>query len=450
VLEGDLSDFSLPDILRLLAFTSKSGELRLQQGDATGRVVLVDGHVRDVSADARRLPLARRLLGTHRVDPAALRAVLTGRETLPSDGELASLLIDQGHVDAETAATAMREQAVDGGFDLLRWRSGSFRFDTAEGDARERLARTTGTLDLTVDALLSEVDARRDAWNDLAERTGDATAVATIVRPPAPAEARVAPDGWELLALIDGRRSIGELVELSGRGEFASRRTLAALLEQGVVQVGPPGNGAATERLLTAHRELTALEAKLAGGDAGGSAGRGEAAAPTPDDARHSWAATWEVATPATAEAPVPAASAAVAAPQAAAPQAQEASAPEPSAPEASAAGGAEGTAAGRIPPADAPRETLFSAPAAASEPSSADRSDERSDTDDRAQPATSMPVLATTGQERPSAATPTTIPPSVPSVTPLRTRVRADRISTDPTIDPDLVTRLIDGVERL
>jgi hypothetical protein len=34
--------------------------------------------------------------------------------------------------------------------------------------------------------------------------------------------------------------------------------------------------------------------------------------------------------------------------------------------------------------------------------------------------------------------------------VTPLRTRVRADRLATDPTIDPDLVTRLIDGVERL
>jgi hypothetical protein len=34
--------------------------------------------------------------------------------------------------------------------------------------------------------------------------------------------------------------------------------------------------------------------------------------------------------------------------------------------------------------------------------------------------------------------------------VTPLRAKVRTDRMSTDPEVDEDLVKRLIDGVEGL
>jgi hypothetical protein len=452
VLEGDLTDFSLPDILRLLSFTSKSGQLGLQQGDASGRVVLVDGHVRDVSADARRLPLARRLLGTGRVDPAALRATLAGRETLPSDAELASLLVHQGHLDAETAATALRDQAVDAGFDLLRWRSGSFRFDTAEGEAKQRLAGTTGSFDLTVDALLAEVDARREAWSELAERTGDATAVVTIVRPPDAGAVRVEPDGWELLALIDGRRRLEELVELSGRGEFATRRTLAALLEQGVVEVGPPGDGATTERLLTAHRELTALETKLGG------AGGVEHPDPVAASAPPFRAPPADRPAPPSSDAPAPSAEPSAdhltewTAELPAAPSAEE---PVASDREDTLFGARHDTRdddRGAEPVAAPASAATVGAPAAATQPSSADRSDDRPDPVERVEPANSMPRMAAVEGERPAAgiATPTTIPPSAPGVTPLRTRVRADRLATDPTIDPDLVTRLIDGVERL
>jgi hypothetical protein len=353
VLEGDLTDFSLPDILRLLAFTSKSGRLQLHQGEAAGRVELAGGRVRDVSADARRLPLARRLVGAGALEPAAVREALAGDDELPTDAELAARLVARGVLDEEQAAEAVKEQAIDAAFGLLQWRQGSFRFDGAD----EGADGTAGPLDVSVDDLLGEVEARGEAWRELTERTGDGDAVVTIGRP-AGGKVEIDRHGWALLALVDGRRRLDDLAELSGRGAFATRQTLAALLDQGVVTVGAGEGQAPAERLLAAQRELGALEAALGG-------------------------------------------------------------APEP--PVATSADAPAGASTGEPTPSSAadPRR-----PEAAEVTTTSDATDE----------AVEAPTVPPPGAE-PSA---------------LRTKVRADRIAADPNVDPELVDRLIDGVERL
>ena len=44
-------------------------------------------------------------------------------------------------------------------------------------------------------------------------------------------------DEWALLALIDGRRRVGDLVELTGSGQFAVVSTLAALVSRGLLEI---------------------------------------------------------------------------------------------------------------------------------------------------------------------------------------------------------------------
>jgi hypothetical protein len=245
VLEGDLSDFTLPDILRLLAFTTKTGRLHIEGDRDHGRVDLVDGRVRDASADARHLRLARRLIGLGHADGDTLVSVLQGRDQLPTDLELVRELVRDNELDPGLAGGLLREQTLDAVFDLLRWERGSFRFEMRMG-----VDTSPPDLDLKVDDLLAEADQRLEAWPGIEERTGAGHAVVTISRPSG-GTPDIDSDGWGLLSFVVGHRTVDDLVALSGRGQFETRRTLGSLVDVGVVTVGEAGRGGAVGPLIS-------------------------------------------------------------------------------------------------------------------------------------------------------------------------------------------------------
>jgi hypothetical protein len=261
VLAGDLEEFTLPDILRFLASACKTGRLALQRAGGAGRIDLTDGRVREASADADRLAIARRLLGAGLVSTDDLTDVLRGGDSLPSDLELARSLGQAGLVESGTLAEVVREQSLDAVSDLLRWEEGSFRFEGGTPDLRGEQV-----LDLTVpvDELLAEAHARLGSWRSAAERTGDADGVVTIARPRGErTQVSLPPDGWWLLSLVDGRRTVADLAQLSGQGDYRTRRTLVALIDEGFVDVGGLAGPSQVERLLADHDRLAALEREL-------------------------------------------------------------------------------------------------------------------------------------------------------------------------------------------
>jgi hypothetical protein len=261
VLEGDLGDFTLTDILKLLSFTNKTGRLGIVTDDARGRVDLVGGRLRDASAAADHLPLARRLLGRRLLDGSVVQALLGAAETLPTDLELARQLIARDQGSAEAVGEVLQEQTLDAVFDLLRWTTGTFRF---ESGTDPEAADTPPVLELSVDHALNEAARRLEAWPEVHERTGPGNAVVHVGRP---SETSVAVDanGWQLLGLADGKRTVDELSVLCGRGQFDTRSTLAALLELGVVTIATDGSGDVEDGLLADQALLSRLEASLSG-----------------------------------------------------------------------------------------------------------------------------------------------------------------------------------------
>jgi hypothetical protein len=398
VLEGNLDDFTLPDILRLLAFTSKSGRLAIHREGAAGRIDLADGRLREASADADRLSIARRLLGAGLVSVADLEPVLRDRAALPTDLELARALVDAGTLESGTLAEVLREQTVDAVFDLLRWTEGSFRF---EGGAPDASGGQVLDLAVPVDEVLTDATARLEAWPAVAERTGDGDAVVTISRPAGErAQVSLPPDGWSLLSLVDGRRTVTELASLSGQGEFRTRRTLVALLDEGVVTVGDTEGRGHVERLLAEHDRLATLETDL-----------GAPARPRPtSDARS--------------------------------PQDQPGTDRSRSATASSSPTGAAG------PATSTPNPPAASAPAADAPAAKAPAlGSVRANTSAANRPG---PVTVR-AEELPTAAEPTPAPTETePAEAAARGKARGGRLRTDPSVDADLVRRLIDGVESL
>jgi len=232
-LEGSLDAFSLPDIFQLLSNTGKTGGLHLAHDGSDGVVFFANGKVTGASADGSRQPLARRLIGSGAVADDALAAAVERASGGEGVGVVKALLESQA-VEPELLRQAVSDQSVDAVFDLLRWGNGDFAFVMDEANPDD-----VG-VSLVVETVLTDADSRRDSWDSVSRVVSAPTAVLSmpVVLPQDPAVTR---DEWALLALIDGRRSVSDLVDLTGCGQYAVVSTLAGLVERGLLAVQADG-----------------------------------------------------------------------------------------------------------------------------------------------------------------------------------------------------------------
>jgi hypothetical protein len=192
-------------------------------------VFFASGQVTGASADGSRQPLARRLVGSGAVGDEALAAAVEAATNGDGLGVVRALL-DAGAVDEGLLRQAATDQAVDAIFDLLRWRSGDFAFVMDESNPDDVGVR------LAIESVLADAEARTSTWETVSQVVPSSKALLAmpVVLPADPAVSR---EEWSLLALVDGRRSVGELVDLTGSGQYAVVSTLAALVQRGLLEV---------------------------------------------------------------------------------------------------------------------------------------------------------------------------------------------------------------------
>lgn len=253
-LEGTLDAFSLPDIFQLLSYTKKTGALHLRRtadsGEpAHGVVHLRDGAVTGARADVRRQALGRRIVGAGVVDEQTLAEAVARVQTDPSCG-LARALADSGSLSEDFSRALATEQATDAVFDLLRWPDGEFAFVVDEADPDD-LGAT-----LPVEDVVAEGQRRLQTWAEAQMPAPDA--VVALAPSPA-ADPVLSRDEWSLLSLVDGRRTVAELVILSGRGDYVAVSAIAGLVDRGLLALG----GSAGD-LARRHELLSVLEGDAA------------------------------------------------------------------------------------------------------------------------------------------------------------------------------------------
>ena len=253
-LEGTLDAFSLPDIFQLLSFTKKTGTLHLRFNDQHGVVHLREGAVTGARADASRQELGRRLVGAGLVDDDAFADAVEKVLQVSGSG-LGKALADGGTLDAAVIKKVGTEQATDAVFDLLRWPEGEFAFVVDETDPDDLGAS------VSVEEIVAEGRRRLETWNALTGSAMSTSAVVALAAAPA-TDPAVNREEWALLALVDGVRSVGDLVLLSGSGEYVVVSVLAGLVERGLLLIGDRSVGASA--VVQRQTLLAVLEGKAA------------------------------------------------------------------------------------------------------------------------------------------------------------------------------------------
>lgn len=231
-LQGNLDDFSLPEILQLIAVQQKSGVLKLTAGDDVAVIFFEGGKVvstRDRRRNAKD-PLKPFLVKTGRVTEPQLRQV----ETIEGESrrELTDILLSGNYLTSEQLTHAVEEQIQDTLHQLLTWKTGTYHFS---GDART-VPKFAVNVRLNTEGLLMESMRRID---EMARYREELSSTAMVLRPKAlavpPTEMTEAER--RVLPLIDGLRPIRDIMAQSKLVDFEVYEALHHLLEQGVVEI---------------------------------------------------------------------------------------------------------------------------------------------------------------------------------------------------------------------
>jgi hypothetical protein len=239
-LEGSIDAFSLPDIFSLLSMTKKTGGLHLRRADAHGVVWLGDGLITGGASDLSRLSLVYRLAGSGHVADNHLSAAI---DEVAQNDELgiARALRDSRAIDEGELHSVVCEHVVDTVFDLMRWPDGNFEFVVDEANMDDvGVARE-------VEEVVSEARRRMDIWTAIDELVVASETVLSLTLD-LESDPELQRDEWALLALVDGRRTVGDIVTICGRGEYSVVVALAELVGRGLLRANEPAGVAALIR----------------------------------------------------------------------------------------------------------------------------------------------------------------------------------------------------------
>jgi len=234
-LEGNLKDFSLAEMFRLLASGSKTGTLHVDSTSGDGVVCFKGGQVFYANSGGNREPVGKRLVRAGIISEKQLRqaqGLMKIQKKDKADRKLGQILVDEGYLDSDVLEGFIREQISDALFDLLRWEDGELRFESDElcDDADLGLAAP-------VEAVLSDAEKRLETWKKIRDKIPSMDTRFMMAPGPGqkPIDIHLKPREWMILCYLHGGRSVSELVGLTGYNDFDVAKVLYGMYAGGLI-----------------------------------------------------------------------------------------------------------------------------------------------------------------------------------------------------------------------
>ena len=232
MIRGTFTEFSLPELIRLVSETHKTGVLEITGAEGSGRLLFLDGCVCGSHTAAAREPLGRKLVRAEAVtEPELWRALDDQTRT---HQRLGQVLIARGSTTLEQVQAALREQIEDGGIDIIALGPTEFEWKSEPPDESSPVL-------ISPETFLHGLAERVREIEEIRARIPEADSVVSInPSPPGdPLDLHISRTEWRMLSLLGARRTVGDLTQYSGSGDIHTLRALYRLIEGGLIELGP-------------------------------------------------------------------------------------------------------------------------------------------------------------------------------------------------------------------
>ena len=238
ILEGVLRAVSVPDVLTFVNMLKKTGTLSLRTETSVRRLYWERGELVFASSNLPEESLGSFLVRHGRITPD--QNLQSGLQVEPGKRQ-GKVLVQMGILTPKQLWWAVKNQVLEIVYGLFSVREGTFFFEETEEANEEKIKLSTSTTNIIMEGIR-----RLDEWPRIKELIPSDHLVPLLtpseVRDPG---VRFLDGELEILALVDGRRSVRNIIYHSNLDEFETLRVLMAFVLARYVQI--PGGGAGGE-----------------------------------------------------------------------------------------------------------------------------------------------------------------------------------------------------------
>jgi CheY-like chemotaxis protein len=242
---GDLGLVGIANLLQMLHSNQCQGTLTVSSESDTKVIRFAPDGIRLIRGIRRTNPLGEILVRSRKITQAQLDEILIQQRI--SRKRLGDLLAERGIVSPQSLEGALREQVAEEIYDLFSWAEATFEFEEASEftplDPNNPLAGIV--LDANVVSIMIEAARRVDELARIREYLPDFKLVPIQVELPIavddPGLDRLAID--DILPLVDGDRTVEQVIEDSLYPRFTVLRTVYGLAQRGIVKIRQSRDG---------------------------------------------------------------------------------------------------------------------------------------------------------------------------------------------------------------
>jgi tetratricopeptide (TPR) repeat protein len=227
-IKGNLKEASLPDVLQLLAMGQKTGCLSLTDRSNFGYIFFDRGRITYASIVNRRDRLGDLLVKNGLIRMEELSGAIDEQARDPAKSRLGEILIRRGAITREQLEQYIRIQIEEAVYYLFTWAQGSFYFE-----AEQRPEEGAMLVSINPENLLLEGARRIDEWSLIEKKIPSLDLVFEIDGSKPTAGLELGDEQQRIIPLVDGKRSVQELIDESGMVEFDVGKALFGLIQAG-------------------------------------------------------------------------------------------------------------------------------------------------------------------------------------------------------------------------
>jgi hypothetical protein len=238
ILKGDVEILGLGNLLQLLAMNHREGILTLIRSDDRKTIHFAPKGIRLLSTSMKRVnKLGKILLRRKRISKEDLDALLKEQKLL--GWKLGQIAVESGLVQKKDVEEALREQIEEEIFDMFMWKEAAFEFVEGRAPKQEENNPLSGvTFDANVMGLILEAARRADELLMIRRILTDDEM--TLSKFPFEIQADELGQDMdtvdEIIPIINGRRTVREVVNASIYPRFVTMRAIYRLLVLGYIK----------------------------------------------------------------------------------------------------------------------------------------------------------------------------------------------------------------------
>jgi len=229
-LKGTFASYYTSSLLKLFNSEKKSGELIVRKGKDETTVYMAEGNVVYATSTQKELRLGAFLISQEVITPEQHEMCIEISKARKSP--LGKILLEKGYLTSVELKQIIGEQIEQIIFSLLLWEKGDFEFK--ESDTPHK---GVDIAPINILSLIEDASQRIEEMTVLLKQIPNEKLIFKMADDVSDAgEIKLNANEWRVLALVNGQRTVRQLVIESGYEEFEVYKILSSLLATGHIQ----------------------------------------------------------------------------------------------------------------------------------------------------------------------------------------------------------------------